>query len=508
MKIILSKNEQRILLFSVFILSLCGIIYELVLGSLASYLLGNPVQQYSITIGVFLSSMGLGSYLSRFFDKDLLRTFVRIEIFLGLAGGLSVIILNYLFSFSASFYALHVFFLSIIGTLVGLEIPLLTRILKSYGSLKDIISSVLTLDYIGGLAGSLLFPLLLFPYAGRFLTALLVGMMNIAVAVYVVIMIKEYNEKRRDIAFALISISILFILAVNSDWINAILQKKMFYDDILFSKRSKYQEIVLTRNGEDFRLYLDGSLQFSTSDEYRYHEMLVYPAILSANPDPSSILVMGGGDGLVVRELLKFNSIEKIKLVELDGLMADISKNNSTLKKINGDSLSNRKVEVIITDAYDYLIKNCEKFDVIIADFTDPHDETISKLYTVEFFRLVKKSLNPGGIFVSQSTSPLFARHAFWCINKTMGNVFRHVYPYHTFIPTFGDWGFNMGSDLSLNFNNEKMKKFKGKYYSSEIFLSSNVFPEDSLKIDTEINTFNKPVLYKYYLEGWKNSDY
>jgi len=507
-KNILNKNEQRILLFSVFILSLCGIIYELVLGSLASYLLGNPVQQYSITIGVFLSSMGLGSYLSRFFEKDLLRTFVRVEITLGLVGGVSVIILNYLFSFSASFYALNVFFLTIIGTLVGLEIPLLTRILKSYGALKDIISSVLTLDYIGGLAGSLLFPLILFPYAGRFLTSLLVGMMNIAVAVFVISKIKDYRERRKDITFALISLLILIVLSLNSDWINAILQKKMFYDDIVFSKRSKYQEIVLTRSGDDFRLYLDGSLQFSTSDEYRYHEMLVYPAILSSQTDSSRILVMGGGDGLAVRELLKFNFVQSITLVELDGFMADLAKNNSTLKMINGNSLLNPKVEVIIGDAYDYLINNRHGFDVIIADFTDPHDETISKLYTVEFFRLVKKSLKPGGIFVTQSTSSLFAREAFWCINKTMSAAFKNVYPYHAFIPTFGDWGFNMASDSPLDNNNERMNSFRGRFYSRDNLIASTVFPEDSSKIDTEINTFNKPVLYKYYLKGWKNSDY
>ncbi len=508
MKSALSKNEQRILLFSVFILSLCGIIYELVLGSLASYLLGNPVQQYSITIGVFLSSMGLGSYLSRFLEKDLLKTFVRVEVTLGLAGGLSVIILNYLFSFSASFYALHIFFLSVIGTLVGLEIPLLTRILKSYGSLKDIISSVLTLDYIGGLAGSLLFPLVLFPYAGRFLTSLLVGMMNVAVAIYVIYMIRDYRERRRDILFAVISLLILLILIVNSDWLNSIIQKKMFYDDIVFSKRSKYQEIVLTRSGDDFRLYLDGSLQFSTSDEYRYHEMLVYPALLASGREISRVLVMGGGDGLAVREILKFDPVKSITLVDLDEYMVDLAKNNSTMRMINGDSLRNRRVEVIIGDAYTYLVNNKSGFDVIIADFTDPHDETISKLYTVEFFRLVKKSLKPGGIFITQSTSPLFAKEAFWCINRTMSSVFKRVYPYHAFIPTFGDWGFNLASDRSLDFNSDSMSKTEGRFYSRENLIASTVFPADSSIVDTEINTFNKPVLYKYYLKGWKNSDY
>ncbi|MBP7584316.1 MAG: polyamine aminopropyltransferase, partial [Spirochaetes bacterium] len=133
MKSVLRVSEQRLLLFSVFVLSLCGIIYELVLGSLATYLLGNPVQQYSITIGFFLFSMGLGSWFSRFFVNDLLRTFITVEVTLGVVGGVSVALLSYLFSFETSYYLLHVFFLIAVGTLVGLEIPLITRIMRSYG---------------------------------------------------------------------------------------------------------------------------------------------------------------------------------------------------------------------------------------------------------------------------------------------------------------------------------------------------------------------------------------
>jgi len=503
----LKKNEQRILLFSVFILSLCGIIYELVLGSLASYLLGNPVQQYSITIGVFLSSMGLGSYLSRYITKDLVKSFVRIEIALGLIGGISVVLLNYLFSFTVSFYMLHVFFLVVIGTLVGLEIPLLTRILKSYGALKDIISNVLTLDYIGGLGGSLLFPLILFPYMGRYLTSIFVGVINIAVAIIVIVKIVDYSRKKIDLTWALVSLVILLFLAFNSDWVTAILNKKMFYDDIIFSKRSKYQEIVLTRSGDDFRLYLDGSLQFSTSDEYRYHEMLVYPSIMICGKRDISVLVLGGGDGLAVRELLRFKNVLHVTLIELDAYMIDLAKNNSTLKAINNNSLINERVYVVTGDAYGYLAKNSLKYDLIIADFPDPHDETVSKLYTDSFFKIVKRSLKSDGLFVTQSTSPLFAREAFWCINNTMGEVFKNVVPYHVFIPTFGDWGFNIGMDNGLKYG-ELSETENSKFCTKETFKASMHFPPDSDRVKTEINRFNKPLLYLYYLKGWKNSDY
>ncbi len=507
MKTVLQKSEQGILLFSVFILSLCGIIYELVLGSLASYLLGNPVQQYSITIGVFLSSMGLGSFISRYIIKDLVKAFVRIEIVLGLVGGVSVVFLNYMFSFSASFYLLHVFFLVVIGTLVGLEIPLLTRIMKSYGTLKDIISNVLTLDYIGGLGGSLLFPLILFPYLGRFLTSIIIGIMNISVAAVVIIKIVDYSKKKIDLAYAVLSLLILLFLAVNSVWVTSILNKKMFYDDIVFSKRSRFQEIVLTRNGDDFRLYLDGSLQFSTTDEYRYHEMLVYPPVMICGNRNISVLVLGGGDGLAVRELLKFKNVIHITLIELDEYMVNLAKNNSTLKYINHNSLADERVYVVTGDAYDYLIKNSLKYDLIIADFPDPHDETVSKLYTDSFYKIVKKSLKSDGVFVTQSTSPLFAREAFWCINNTLSEVFKTVIPYHVFIPTFGDWGFNIGTDRTLN-SEEPGEAGNSKFYTSETFKASMHFPPDSDKVTTEVNRFNKPLLYLYYLKGWKNSDY
>lgn len=508
MKENLNKSEQRILLFSVFVLSLCGIIYELVLASLATYLFGNPVQQYSITIGVFLSAMGLGSYLSRFITNNLIKTFIAIEVMLGVTGGLSVIILNYLFSFSSSFYLLHLFFLIVIGTLVGLEIPLITRILKKYGALKDILANVLTLDYVGGLAGSLLFPLLLFPFLGRFLTSLAVGLINIFVVLIVIVKVRYPQKRASDFILPVVSAIIMTMLIINSQWVSALIQNRMYYDDIIFSKRSKYQEIVLTRSGSDFRLYLDGSLQFSTSDEYRYHEMLVYPALYQREKSGRHALVLGGGDGLAVRELLKSDSIAAVTLVELDEVMIDLARNNSTISFINGNSLDDPRVKVIAGDAYDFLINNRKPFDLIIADFPDPHDETIAKLYTVQFFKLVKRSLRSDGVFVTQSTSPLSAREAFWCVNRTMSEVFKNIIPYHVYVPSFGSWGFNMASNEPVSDEVTVSDRNDFRYFSFSAFKASVYFPADSGFIETEINTFNRPVLYRYYLKGWKNSDF
>jgi spermidine synthase len=491
--------EQKLLLFSVFVISLCGITYELVLGSLATYLLGNPVQQYSITIGFFLSSMGAGSFISRYITKDLVRNFVLIEVYLGLIGGLSVLILTYMFSFSTSYYLLHIFFLLVIGAMVGLEIPLLTRIMKEYGSLKDILSNVLSLDYIGGLAGSLLFPLVLFPFVGRFLTSIVIGLVNASVALSLVWLVKYPGRKKSDL--------ILLGVAATSDQMNHLIQKKLYYDDIVFSKRSKYQEIVLTRNADDFRLYLDGSLQFSTFDEYRYHEMLVFPAVLHNPNKKLEVLILGGGDGLALRDALKCGRVSRAVLVELDQAIISLARNNPTFRRINAESLSDKRAEVIVGDAYDYIRKGTGLFDIIIADFPDPHDETISKLYTAEFFSMIKRRLKGDGFFITQSTSPLFAKEAFWCIYNTMKKVFPIVIPYHAYVPTFGDWGFNMASTKPFKSNTDNLRGIKPRFFSKETFDNSLHFQSDSRKIDTVINTFNRPVLYTYYLKGWKYMD-
>lgn len=497
------KAKERLLLFAVFLIALCGIVYELVLASLASYLLGNHLLQYSITIGFFMVALGIGSYISRFFLKNLLRTFIYIEVALGLFGGISVAVLMFLFSFEAAYYLLHVFFLLAIGVLVGLEIPLLTRILKEYGSLREVIARVLSLDYLGGLAGSLVFPLVLFPYAGRYLTALVVGCINVLIAIVLVARLKYPLKSMRDYLFPAFSLIVLLVLIFSSEQMTGLINKRLFFDDIVFSKRSKYQEIVLTRNAKDFRLYLDGSLQFSTYDEYRYHEMLVFPSLFAINAENKHVLILGGGDGLAAREVLKDTRVKKVVLVELDPEIIHLAKQNSSFRKINNNSLWDSRLTVVIGDAFHYIRKCQERFDVIIADFPDPHDEQISRLYSQEFYQLIRKTLKNKGVFVTQATSPFSARHSFWCIHRTIKEVFGSAIPYHVYVPTFGDWGFVMAPMATPLDADVKGLRF----YSKETFQQAQHFPADSSEITVRINTFNAPILYTYYLKGWRYSE-
>lgn len=497
-------------MFSVFVLSLCGIIYELILGSLASYLVGNPVLQYSITIGFFLSSMGLGSYLSRYFNKNLIFTFIIIEIILGLVGGISVLIIYYYFSLSSIFYYLHIFFLVFIGTLVGLEIPLITRVLKQYGDLKDIIANVLTLDYIGGLVGSLAFPLLLYPFLGRLATSFVTGILNTVVAMILVFTFIPVKDIKKVIWFPVIAIIIMITMLSYHNALEHGLEQRLYEDDIVFSKRSKFQKIVLTRHRNDFRLYLDGSLQFSSSDEYRYHEMLILPGIFCAKRPIKDVLIMGGGDGLAVKNLVSFSFIQSIDLVELDPEMIHLARQHASLSTLNNHSLRDPRVKIYIMDAFQYIRQTPKKYDFIIADFPDPHDEMIAKLYSREMYHFIQKRMHPNSVFVTQSTSPLFAGEAFWNIHFTMKEVFHEVIPYHVFIPSFGEWGFNIASFKKCEIDKIRLKQKEKefRYFSQKTWERALIFAKDEINSKKYVTSFNSPRVFQDYLKGWQSMDY
>ena len=199
------------------------------------------------------------------------------------------------------------------------------------------------------------------------------------------------------------------------------------------------------------RLFLNSHLQFSSRDEYRYHEALVHPG-LAAVPAPRRVLVLGGGDGLAVREILKYPQIERIMLVDLDPEMTRLFSTNPLLTRLNDRSLRSPKVQVINADAFLWVDSAPDIFDFIVVDFPDPTNYSLGKLYTTVFFGALGHHLRERGAFVVQSTSPLFARKSFWCIdgNASSRPGYR-TYPYHAYVPSFGEWGFVMASRARLH---------------------------------------------------------
>lgn len=492
-----------LLLFSVFVVSTCGLIYELICGTLASYLLGDSVTQFSIIIGIYLFSMGVGSYFSKFIDKKLIETFIQIELLIGLLGGFSALILFMAFEFVSHFRPLLYSMVFFIGCCVGLEIPLMMRILKEhYTDFKDLVSKVFTFDYIGALLASLLFPLLLVPHLGLVRSALLFGLINTAVGM---LAIWSFKDKlvlvNRWYGKAIGCMVILLTGFVFSNTLTTFAEARNYDGHILYSKSTKYQRIVLTRTHNDIRLFLNGNLQFSSRDEYRYHEALVHLGLSQLN-QPKKVLVLGGGDGLAVREILKYPSIEHITLVDLDPVMTKLFRSVPMLLALNEESLLSKKVTVVNDDAFLWLRANQEKFDFVVIDFPDPSNFSLGKLYTNAFYRQLYKALTDEGMAVVQSTSPFVARKSYWCIANTLESVGFYVKPYLTYVPAFGLWGFHLVAKTPTPSPTYQLPTHL-RYLSHSVIPSLYNIPADLDFLQTDINALNNQSLVRYFEDEW-----
>lgn len=492
---------ELLLLFSVFVIATCGLIYELVAGALASYLLGDSVKQFSFIIGVYLFSMGVGSYFAKFIHKDLLNKFVEIEILVGVIGGISSVVLFFLFNTIQHFEPVLYLFVFVTGCLVGLEIPLLMNILKDKVAFKDLVSNVFAFDYIGALLASILFPLVLIPSLGIIKTPLFFGLINISIAIF----LSFYLEKELKNPIALKAKSIvaflgLVALFIFSDKLLAFSEEKLYGENIVYANNSPYQRIVLTRNDKDFRLYLNNNLQFSSADEYRYHEALVHPAMSMAK-NISNVLILGGGDGFAVREVLKYKEVKNITLVDLDGQMTNFFKDNETMKKLNHSALSNPKLQIINKDAYIWIKENKKKYDVIIIDFPDPSNYSLGKLYSVQFYKELEKVTTPETKIVVQTTSPYFAPKSFWCIEKTINQIFPFTTAYHTYVPSFGEWGFCFASFQPID--DKIVRKIPDLKFYDYNFKQMSYFSKDMKADNLEVNRLDNQILVRYFDEEW-----
>ncbi len=494
------------LLASVFVVAACGLVYELAAAALASYLLGDSVLQFSTIIGAYLFAMGVGSYLSRFFDRQLPAHFLRIELLVALAGGAmpAALFLSNAYM-PGGFRVLLYGFVGLVGMLVGLEIPLVMRILKRDVALKDLVSQVLTFDYLGALAVSIAFPLLLVPQLGLIRTGLLFGLMNAAVAVWALWLFR--HELRRLSLHTLACVLVLATLAagfVGAERITRLAEDKLYQDAIVFTAASPYQRIVVTHGKAGHRLFLNGNLQFAERDEYRYHEALVHPAMAafaSHGSVPKKVAVLGGGDGMAVREILKYPGVESVTLVELDPAMTRLFSEHPTLAKLNGGALSSPKVHIVNTDAFQWLDTTPDTYDVIVVDFPDPTNFAIGKLYTSSFYALLEQRLSASGYAVVQTTSPLVARQSFWTVVQTIESVGLLATPYHAHVPSFGEWGFVLASHRPYRLPDTLPPGLRFLNLQSLPLLFD--FPQDMGRVPAEVNRLSNQVLVNTYEREW-----
>ena len=507
----LPSSGRAILLGAVFFAAASGLVYELVAGAVSSYILGDAITQFSLVIGVFLSAMGGGAFLAQFIRQRLLYRFIQLELWLGLLGGCSSMLMFAVSAYASTLFPIFFYSLCIVlGSLIGLEVPLLIRLLQASRGVSETLSDVLALDYLGALIGSILFPFVVLPFLGLSRASVVFGLLNLAVAALCVPLLRK--NARGTLLLQLISSAFLLFatFAFSTQWVG-FLEDLLYQDDIIYTESTPYQRIVLTRWRDDIRLYLNGHIQFSSIDEARYHESLVIPAMEASSP-ASNVLILGGGDGMAAREVLKYDSVKTITVVDIDPAMTALGQSRAELLLLNQGALNSPKVKVLNTDAMRFVEENRDFFDVILIDLPDPNNEALSKLYSDSFYRLCTRRLRAKGVLVTQATSPYFARDAFWCIVQTIDATASaelpesgvKALPYHVNVPAFGEWGFVMGTKhpldpLRLSVSVETRFLNTEKLQAMFAFGKDIQMPEKELNI----NRLEHPVLYTYYEKGW-----
>lgn len=543
--------KNFILYVSIFVTGGCGLAYEYTLSKIASDILGNSVRQWAIIIAVMMFFMGIGSELQKYIrNQKLLDKFILAELALGLLGGFGPIVLLASYGQWQSHYIIiQYFFICSIGLLIGFEIPLLTRINEKYNDvLGSNLGNVLKMDYIGSLFGALLWVFVLPKFFTLIEMAFVLGFLNIFVAgITILVLQKSLFHFKSLVALLCLSMALIGFGFVNSSQWTSYSEQHLYRDKIVHSQTTPYQHIVLTESPlGDLSCYINGHLQFNSFDEHIYHEVLVHPTLNMLNK-PQRALVLGGGDGMAVRELLKYEHIQEIVLVDLDSSMTNLAQNNPLFVKVNQGALKNAKVrkiknralipsgyaplilgnqkrpysqdfqevkqlKVINVDAIAFLEQIPGLFDVIILDFPDPHSIELAKLYSKGFYHLLEKHLSPRGLFIQQSTSPIFAKEAFLSIGRTIQAASFNAIPIHQNVPTFGEWGFWIaGRQEEWNYEQLKMKlqsittlPTRLKFLTPELTRNLLHFGKEQLDTREEkVTTISQAAVYDYYLEGW-----
>lgn len=463
--------ENKLYIYGItFILAACSIVYELLLAQTVSFFAAGTVTWYTLILGVYLGSMGVGAlFFNRIFKAgNDWKSLIRVELLLSMIGGTAVIFIhilhmivsyvwirNQFHDMSWLFYGVIFLAVIAIGLLTGCELPLLLRIARSQSDSKSITNRVLSIDYFGSLFGALLFPLVLLVHFELITIGIIMGMVNLAVAGYLQVRQKQqsFQLTLTTMVFGLYVICLLLggsieqyflkkyyyyqqnsenftaLLKNNKDWpevnrVSSPYQKidMVYYppednvfDELVFAYMPKFQQIPNFPRG--YVLFIDGFYQFLVDIEDIYHEYFTHVPIILNNRVPRNVLVLGAGDGMLVRELLKYTEVEKITLVEIDAKMVEMARDNQVLKYVNQDAFSDSRVNVIIQDAFHFLRSSPEQYDAIYMDFPRVKDYNLSKLYSVEFFQSVHRHLKEDGFAALDAAEIVdFFKENYWGI--------------------------------------------------------------------------------------------
>ncbi len=506
-----NRAARAVLLAVVFVCAACGLVYELALVSLGSYLIGNTATQASIVLAVMVFAMGVGSLAAKPLQHRPVAWFATVELTLALLGGLSVMALYAAFAYLSMYTAALVAVAFVLGLLIGAEIPLLMVLLQRIRR-QDAGSAVADLfaaDYIGALLGGLAFPFLLLPVFGQLRGAMVVGLVNaVAGLLLVLVLFRRDLSRRGQTLVGLAATAVIAILVAAFAWSSTFevtARQALYRDPIVLARQSQYQDIVITdnrsRQGDDVRLFLNGDLQFASVDEYRYHEALVHPAMAA---HPRRVLILGAGDGLALREVLAYPT-ESVTLVELDPEMIRLARTDPRLVRLNRGSMNNPRARLIAADAFNWLRTTDEKFDAIIVDMPDPDETSTAKLYSTEFYALVAAHLHDRGTIAVQAGSPYFAPRSFWCVGATLADAGLRTVPYHVDVPSFGDWGFFLaGRQRPVLSMAPPASGPPPRFLTDDELRAAQVFPRDRPPLDMPPSTLMDPRILRYAQGEWK----
>lgn len=428
------RTGRYLVLAAVFVCAACGLVYELELVALASYLIGDSVTQASVVLSVMVFAMGVGSLLAKRLRSRAAVGFGLIEGALALVGGSSALVLYASFAWiGESRYALVGFSLTI-GILIGAEIPLLMTLIQRVdrqdagGAVADLFAA----DYVGALVGGLAFPFLLLPMLGQLTGALFTGAVNAAAGGALVLWVFRRDLSPRSrwllIVFNVAVIAVLAVATALVDDFERAARRAVYGDGVRVAVQTEVQEVVLTGSGRSsLDLYLDGKLRVSARDEYRYHEALVHPAM---NGPHARVLILGGGDGLAAREVLRYPDVRDVTVVELDRGVTRLARTDPALSELNDHAFRDPRLTAVTADAFNWLRAALGGYDVVISDLPDPGISTSTKLYSAEFYGLVAQALAPGGRVVVHGGPSVSRPRTFWTVEASMRAAGLRTCPY------------------------------------------------------------------------------
>jgi spermidine synthase len=296
-------------------------------------------------------------------------------------------------------------------------------------------------------------------------------------------------------------LAVLAVGLIKADALTALAEEELYPDQVVHAKTSPFQRIVVTKGRTGFNLYLNGHLQFASADEYRYHESLVHPA-MALSGSPRRVLILGGGDGLALREVLRWDGVTAVTLVDLDPAMTGLSDAYPPLAELNGHAFADPRVTVVNRDAFGWVGEPGEPFDAAVIDFPDPSTYSVAKLYTTRFYRMLANRLTPGAAVGIQCTSPLFARTTFWCVIRTLEAAGFVVRPYHAAVPSFGVWGFALARREPFDLPTRLPPGLK--FLTADTLPGLFAIPPDLGPVPVEVNRLDNQVLVRYHDSDWR----